>query len=762
MSADGAVIMLESVSKTYPGVRAMNAVTVTIGKGVVALETSAFVDSTLSATTVGPAGGVLTVTGSTDPLAGASVSVPAGALAETVNVGLSSAAITAMTGLPDGAAPRGRAIHLQLTKAASGAAVGVLPRLVRLTLPVDATSTDVVGYYQVESGGSLEAMGFDGIDRSTHAISFLTRAPSLTGTVSPVSASLRPQVQGVRILDATTTAFATYVAVGVSQATLTRMASTQSVIDSGFRPSVNGFSLPNFGSSYRGSSGGNCFGMVGFAKYYYQMAYPSPLADTYRDAQKSATWIDDAVGIELASREQGLMTDIWATYAQELSLQTMSSTDVAYSLLGAIYVTGKPALVGLWRVVGDQTSEDSHAVSVWRASVHADGGIAFATYDPNFAKDDARTITWNRAGGFDNYISGDNSASADQIYNGFQQLAMAVGLTPERLALDKADADAGYPDTVFPKFTITAIRGATNGDDALASTGTSPDGLTTFKTTDTAVVIEGTVLGGNAQVAGSVANYLNVFGPNGSQSDSIDNDEGSGTGKFSVVVPVRPGLNPISLLASSADVVTDWSAFKQVVVESDAAPSYFTSTLTWDRGTSDVDLYVKEPDGPAGSLNAGQAGDIVFFGHRAGVSTTNAYLDFDNTDGFGPEHYIVSPGLTTLYANGLSAANPYGTYTMGVHYYSWNGADDATDKSIHWTVKWRLLTSCNNGCADPENDGLWLSGMQTGAIAADDSGQAGPDGFNAGGTAWSPKWQVPFVAPTATWTVPPSNTVMLP
>ena len=476
------------------------------------------------------------------------------------------------------------------------------PGLSALTLPIDASSTDSVAYYQVESGGALESMGFDSIDKTGQTISFYTRAPGTTGSVAAaLTASPRAQVQRAGRADATSSLIATYVAIGVSQATLTRMAATQSVVDSGFRPSVNGFSLPNFGSSYRESSGGNCFGMVGFAKYYYQMAYASPLVDTYRDAQKSATWIDDAVGIELASREQNQMLDIWTTYVQELNVQTSSSSDVAYSLLGALYVTGKPALVAMWTVVGGETAA-GHAVSVWSASVHADGSIAFATYDPNFPKDDARKITWSRAGGFDNYVSGDNSATADQTYNAFKQVGMALGLTPEQLARDKADADAGYPDTVFPKFTITAIRGQTTGEDALANTGTSPDGLTTFKTADTAVVIEGTVLGGNAQMAGSVANYLNVFGPDGRQSDIIDNDEGSGTGHFSVVVPVRPGLNPIALLASDDEVVTHWSAFKQVIVESDAAPSYFTSTLIWDRDTSDVDLYVKEPDGAAGSL----------------------------------------------------------------------------------------------------------------------------------------------------------------
>jgi len=51
--------------------------------------------------------------------------------------------VTSATGLPEGAAPRGRAIRVQFTTVASGAAVGALPKLVGLTLPVDAT-TDTV------------------------------------------------------------------------------------------------------------------------------------------------------------------------------------------------------------------------------------------------------------------------------------------------------------------------------------------------------------------------------------------------------------------------------------------------------------------------------------------------------------------------------------------------------------------------------------------------------------------------------------------
>jgi hypothetical protein len=82
-------------------------------------------------------------------------------------------------------------------------------------------------------------------------------------------------------------------------------------------------------------------------------------------------------------------------------------------------------------------------------------------------------------------------------------------------------------------------------------------------------------------------------------------------------------------------------------------------------------------------------------------------------------------------------------------------------RRIGWTVKWRLLKACNNACAHPEIDGLWVTGSQSGTLTHDDSNQDGPTGFNAGGSAWSNKFQINFPAATASWTVPPSNTIML-
>lgn len=561
----------------------------------VALETAAFVAATLSAPTVGPEGGTLSVIGTTDPLAGATLAFPAGVLSEPVTVALSSAPVTAATGLPAGAAPRGRAIRVQLTTVASGAAVGALRNIVRLTLPVDATTTDAVAYYQLEDAGTLEAMGFESIDPVTHAISFFTRAPSQTGTVvGTVAGSPRATAQGVHVKAVTpappqSPLFATYVAIGVAQTTLAGFASSETTIDSGFRPTVNGFAQPNYGSYYADSRGGSCFGMVGFAKYYYQMGFTSPLVDTYRDARKTEAWIDDSVGIELAGRVHTQMTAMWNTYVDQELDQQVSSTDIARGIIGALYVTGRPALVYLSQVTNGVGS-GAHAVAVYKAVFHTDTAVTFGIYDPNMPKNDARVIDWSPADGFEPYESGTTAGDTLFRYNEFKQMGFSVGLTPDELTRDKSDADAGYPSSVFPTITITSITGQKLGDNLLASPGTTADGLPDYNTADTTIVIEGTVLGGNAQVSGQIVFALNAITPSGTVRTDIDNGAGSGTGKFKVAIPVNSGITTISLLAADSNLLDHWAAFKQVFVNSTSSPWVGTYV------GAEVEHCIKAPD----------------------------------------------------------------------------------------------------------------------------------------------------------------------
>lgn len=58
-----------------------------------------------------------------------------------------------------------------------------------------------------------------------------------------------------------------------------------------------------------------------------------------------------------------------------------------------------------------------------------------------------------------------------------------------------------------------------------------------------------------------------------------------------------------------------------------ASGGAFTATLTWN-GTGDADLHIFEPQG-----------DQVFYADTSGSA---GYLDYDNRQGFGPEHYYAS------------------------------------------------------------------------------------------------------------------------
>lgn len=76
-----------------------------------------------------------------------------------------------------------------------------------------------------------------------------------------------------------------------------------------------------------------------------------------------------------------------------------------------------------------------------------------------------------------------------------------------------------------------------------------------------------------------------------------------------------------------------------------------TVTLTWG-SEPDVDLHVTEPNGTH-----------VYYSNLQGIS---GFLDLDDVDGFGPEHYYVAcEDLET------------GSYSIGVNYYSGNGLETA-------------------------------------------------------------------------------------
>lgn len=716
--------------------------------------------SSVAAQTVGASGGVIAVTDSSDPLFGFEIEVPEGATDEDISFSVSSSDITDVDGLPAEAAIHSRLIKIAATGSDDWNTYGMFNKAIKVTLPYDDTD-DAVSWYVHNQDKTLESTGMAATDPASNTITFWTRTFANSADTTVSAASIAP-ASAAMVSSATVVSssvqYATYMAIGLSQQIWADWTNVAKTIDTGFKSASNGWYIPNYGSFYKESRGGNCFGMVGLAKYYYKTGASPTLYSNYRDDLPTSTWVDDEVAIELASRVHNGMSDIWSQYVnQELDIQTASSVAVARSLVGALYITGSPALLGIYQeVAGDFTG--GHAIMTYRADIDASGNITFYLYDPNFPSDDTRRINYISGTGFQNYASGTTAESSAFSYNNISHVGFHVGLSDAALAAMKTSADQGFQnDSVFPTITITSITGKTTYEDVTANESTTAQGQHKYTTPDTAVIISGTVLGGLAQTDGSVVDNIRVLTPGGNYSTAVDNRVGGGTGRFSITVPLLHGENMIAFIAARRSSLSHWAAFDMDIIESTASASSMTVTLDWGQGSSDVDLYVKEPDGD------GKTGSIVYYSYRRGISLTNPYLDFDNRSGFGPEHYLAKRGMVTLYDDGTAADSLYGDYTIGVHYYDDSDLDDDADQPISWNVNWRYLAFCAEPCVDPDSDGFWVSGSQSGSLSDADSGQDGPGGFYSGGSAWSAQWNISYPEPDPTdYEVPDSHTIMLP
>ena len=720
------------------------------GSGTVQVTAGQEEASTTTATKVDPDGGTIAVTNSSDPLYGLEIVVPQGATDEEITFTVSSATISQIDGLPTEAAARSRLIKIGATGSDDWNTFGMFDKAVKVTLPYTASS-DTVAIYVYNPDGSLEPTGMAATNTTNNTITFWTRTfanaadSTATTSYSPTSA-------------ASSVHYAYYVAIGLSEQVWADWSNTTTSIDSGFRAATNGWYIPNYGSYYAASRGGNCFGMVGWAKYYYKVRATPALYSNYRDPEPTSTWLDDSTAIELASRVHNGMDDIWSQYvSQELDIQTASSLAVARSLVGALYITGSPALLGIYQEVNGSFT-GGHAIMTYRADIDTSGNITFYIYDPNFPNDDTRRINYINGTGFQNYLSGTTAGNSSYSYNNISHVGFHVGLSDAVLAALKTSADQDFSSgSVFPTITITSITGKSNAQDVMSNTGTTSEGQAKYITTDTAVTIQGTVLGGNAQTAGSVVDNLRVLTPGGNYSTPIDNQAGGGTGEFEITIPLLHGENMIAFLAAKNGSFSHWAAFDMGIIESTASTAALTVTLSWGQDNSDVDLYVKEPDG------VGKTGDIVYYAHREGLSTTNPYLDFDNTSGYGPEHYIVNNGMVTKYNDYTDSNTLYGDYTVGIHYYADHDDDYETTQPISWQAHWRYLAYCPAPCSDPDNQGFWVEGSTSGSLSTADSDQDGASGFNSGGSAWSSKWTISYPEPNPTdYEIPESHEIMLP
>lgn len=108
------------------------------------------------------------------------------------------------------------------------------------------------------------------------------------------------------------------------------------------------------------------------------------------------------------------------------------------------------------------------------------------------------------------------------------------------------------------------------------------------------------------------------------------------------------------------DALSELAANVANAPEAQASLGFFAATLIWD-GSGDVDLHTFEP-----------GGSHVYYRSKVGQA---GFLDVDNVNGFGPEHYYASCDPTKLQT---------GVYTISVANYEQADGRTATVQIANW------------------------------------------------------------------------------
>ena len=372
-------------------------------------------------------------------------------------------------------------------------------------------------------------------------------------------------------------------------------------------------------------------------------------------------------------------------------------------------VTGEPQLIGLKARLSNGTYLNyAHAVMTYG---YSDG--CFQIYDPNFPGSTGRqnaNDTFRLHNGFnETYVSGKTRAD-NLVFNIFYHAGSKLSATPDdyKGLFDSAESKFQGSST-FPTITLT--------DESSTPAGTTPKDTNNDGMRDTAeakTTISGTISGGR-----DVINSTLIFVDNQKYTAEVVD------GKFSKEVPLLAGDNDVVILATDENTFSNWAGFLRDTIKCTASPASFTITLTWDQADSDVDLHVLEP---------GTDGRHIYYNY-AGYTLTNPYLDLDNTQGYGPEHYYatessVLPGSTNL----------YGAYQIRVQYYSdKSGQDNPQVITWHLNVKYLAFKNSQTG------QEFWIEQSRSGVLSTPNN--SGTDSFQGGDASWSDIWTIDYTAP---------------
>lgn len=132
-------------------------------------------------------------------------------------------------------------------------------------------------------------------------------------------------------------------------------------------------------------------------------------------------------------------------------------------------------------------------------------------------------------------------------------------------------------------------------------------------------------------------------------------------GRFSQQIAVEASASPVTHDVLVVAESGSWHEEDTTTFTSQVAPAGFRVTLTWNTSGTDVDLWVTDPDGAVCKWSNPTT--------ASGLS-----LDFDDTDGYGPENITCQ-------------TPPPGPYLVQVHYYSDHDSEVAIPSSCTVVIR---------------------------------------------------------------------------
>ncbi len=424
---------------------------------------------------------------------------------------------------------------------------------------------------------------------------------------------------------------------------------------SGYLPNPNGFQIVNNGSVY--NPGGECFGMSAFAQWLYRTGGGSLFPNFMSDIPLAGGGTVKGQNI-IATRAHTSVSRLWSSYIPAVNAnQNLTVAQRVTSIKNVIKNTGNPTMLYYW-------GNGAHATLAYGYV----GNTIFVN-DPN-NPGSVMNITYNPA------------ISNVTMYSGWTNLALigSGSFIKESFANILSDAQSGFSG---------------NGHAQVGPTSHA-DGE---HVTDRTIRFRGNVESGQVLV-----DHMDIFV---NQVNQFSSDIGE-DGVFDMALSLNAGTNFLTFKTYGKDLRSNRieapnTQLKPFEVVLDSTEAAILVTLTWNTSLTDLDLYVIDP-----------TGDSSWYAHKR--TADGGVLDFDDTDGFGPEHWTLTFADTVRWNE---------DYHVRVHYYADHStASDEPDTPSTWTVNIIMHEG------EPNASSMNFSGTLTVA----NSGSAGPNGS---GAAWN-------------------------